>query len=83
MLKGLAQDHFYNNKLSQHIYPEVCANFHSFFKGPGYNRRNLDKWNSITLATVTSENSGKTTFENVQILINQLRKLQYGLIPAL
>ena len=65
MLKGLAQDHFYSNKLSQHTYPEACANIRNFFKGPGYNRRNLDKWNLITLATVTIENPGKTTFENI------------------
>jgi hypothetical protein len=43
ILKGLAQDHFYSNQLSQHIYKEACINIRSFFKGPGFEHRNLDK----------------------------------------
>jgi hypothetical protein len=42
MLKGLALDHFYNALLSQCTYQEACDNIHGFFKGPSYNRRNLD-----------------------------------------
>jgi hypothetical protein len=65
MLKGLAQDHFYNNQLSQRTYEEACTNIRSFFEGPGYYRRNLDKWNAITLATITAKDPEKTTFELV------------------
>jgi len=36
ILKGLAQDHFYNNQLSQRTYKEACTNICSFFEGPGY-----------------------------------------------
>jgi hypothetical protein len=43
MLKGLAQDHFYNNQLSKRSFDDVCTNLCNFFKGPGYYRRNLDK----------------------------------------
>jgi hypothetical protein len=83
MLKGLALDHFYSNQLPQRSYTEACANIRNFFEGPGYHRCNLDKWNSITLASISAGNPDKSTFENIQLLINQLRQLQYGLTPAL
>jgi hypothetical protein len=83
MLKGLAQDHFYSNQLSQRTYEEACINIRSFFEGPGFERRNLDKWNATTLASVTAKFPEKTTFETVQLLINELRQLQYGLTPNL
>ena len=35
------------------------------------------------MITITSQNPGKSTYENVQVLVNTLRKLQYGLTPAL
>ncbi len=79
MLKGLAQDHFYNNQLSKRTYEEACTNLRSFFEGPGFHRRSLDEWNSITLASITAKNPDKSTYENVQLLINQLRQLQYSL----
>ena len=83
MLKGLAQDHFYNNQLSQRPYKEVCTNLRNFFEGPGYHRRNLDQWNATTLASIIAENPQKSTYENVQLLINTLRQLQYGLTQGL
>jgi hypothetical protein len=83
MLKGLALDHFYNALLSQCTYQEACDNIRGFFEGPGYYRRNLDQWNATTLASVTAKNPEKSTYENVQLLINELRQLQYGLTPAL
>jgi hypothetical protein len=85
LLKGLAQDHFYNNQLSQRNLDDIYTNLKNFFEGPGYHRRNLDKWNTITLSTVTAEakNSTKSTQECLQLLINKLRKLQYSLTPKL
>jgi hypothetical protein len=83
ILKGLVQDHFYNNQLSSRIYKEAYINIRSFFKGPGFHYRNLDKWNTTTLVTITAKDPEKTTFELIQILINNLYKLQYGLAPAL
>jgi hypothetical protein len=65
ILKGLVQDHFYNNQLFQYIYKEAYINIRSFFKGPGYYYRNLDKWNTITLATIMAKDPEKTTFELV------------------
>jgi hypothetical protein len=83
MLKELAQDHFYSNQLSQRTYEEACINVRSFFEGPGFERRNLVMWNATTLASVTTKFPEKTTFETIQLLINELRQLQYGLTPNL
>ena len=83
MLKGLAQDHFYNNQLSQRTFIDACTNLRTFFEGPGYHRRNLDKWNATTLASIAEEDPKKSTYENVQLLINRLRQLQYGIMPDL
>ena len=65
MLKGLALDHFYSNQLSRRNYKEVCDNLRNFFEGQGYYRRNLDKWNSATLASVSANNPEKSTYKNV------------------
>ena len=85
ILKGLAQDHFYNNQLSQRTVEDICNNLHNLFEGPRYHRKNLDKWNGVTLALVIAktENANKTTYKYLQLLINTLRKLQYGLAPDL
>ena len=75
MLKGLALDQYYTNNLSGKTLEEACTSLRTFFEGPGYYRRNLDKWNSTTLATVTAANPEKSTYKNVQELINDLYKL--------
>jgi hypothetical protein len=36
MLKGLAQDYFYNHNLSERPFNQVCTHLHNFFEGPGY-----------------------------------------------
>jgi hypothetical protein len=54
LLKGIALDHFYNNRLAERPLEEACMNIYSFFEGPGYNRRNLVEWNNTDLMTITS-----------------------------
>ena len=85
MLKGLAQDHYYNSQLSIRSFGDACTNIRSFFEVPTYHRRNLDEWNNTDLASITAkdENYKKPIYENVQLLINKLRQLQYCLSPAL
>jgi hypothetical protein len=36
MLKGLAQDHFYNHNLSKRPFDQVCTHIRNFFEGPRY-----------------------------------------------
>ena len=49
ILKGLAQDHYYNCTLSAKIYLEAYTYIQNFFKGPKFYRKNLTEWNAITL----------------------------------
>ncbi|RKF77660.1 hypothetical protein GcM1_217026 [Golovinomyces cichoracearum] len=44
---------------------------------------NRNEWNSIDLESTTLANPGKTIFEVIQLLINKLRDIQYGLSPSL
>jgi hypothetical protein len=83
MLKGLALDYFYNNNMSKESFNYVSTHLRGFFEGPGYQRRNLDRWNAITWSSISEKHTGKSTFEVVQLMINELRQLQYGLTPAL
>lgn len=83
MLKGLALNQYFNNQLSNRSFDEACQSIRNFFEGPGYQRRVLDEWNSIDLESTALANPGKTIFEVIQLLINKLRDLQYGLSPSL
>ena len=49
MLKGLAQDHYYSRTLAGKTYAKACAYMRRFFKGLEFYRRNLTKWNAISL----------------------------------
>ena len=85
MLKGVAQDYYYNNRLETLPVDQICDRLKRFFEGPGFHRRNLDKWNETSLRTVANEteNTTKSTQECLKILINRLQELQYGLAPDL
>src|SRR6266576_3379533 len=43
ILKGLALDHFYINQLSHLLFAKVCKHLQNFFKGLGFQYKNLDK----------------------------------------
>jgi hypothetical protein len=83
MLKGLAQDHFYNHDLSERPFDQACTHLRNFFEGPGYYRKNLDEWNATTLASIVQENTSKTLYQCLQLLITKLRNLQHGLTHGL
>ena len=85
ILKGIAQDHYYSNLLSQRPLPDVITNLKNFFEGPGFHRRNLASWNNLTLNHVIGlpENAEKSTQDCLRILINTLTKLKFGLEPEL
>jgi hypothetical protein len=53
-----------------------------FFEGLGYYQQNLDQWNGIPLSTIV-DNPGKTLIKGIQLLLNKLQHLQYGLAPDL
>jgi hypothetical protein len=79
MLKGLAQDFYYNNWLSDHSFVNSYKKLYTFFKPLEYLRANLNKWNSITLDTIAFKHLDKPIREVVQLLVNELGELQNGL----
>src|SRR5271155_5851668 len=67
MLKGLALDHFYTNQLSRLSFTKACEHLRNFFEGPGFQHKNLDEWNTITLTTVMAGNTDKSISECLQL----------------
>jgi hypothetical protein len=81
MLKGLAQDHYYNSNLESRPFTEACNHMRQFFEGPEYYRKNLTEWNSMTLQGVMDENPDESIYQNFQLLIDKLLKQRHGLHP--
>jgi hypothetical protein len=79
ILKGLALDYFYINQLSHLPFNKACKHLQNFFKGLGFQHKNLDEWNTITLTTVMAGNIDKSTSKCLQLLIYRLCQLQHGL----
>jgi hypothetical protein len=51
----------------------------NYFEEPEYKHSMLNQWNELTLRSVIGKNSGKSTEEYLQLLVKDLRHLQYGL----
>jgi hypothetical protein len=62
MLKGLAQDYYYNRGLSARTYAEACTYIRNFFKGPEFYRKNLAEWNATTLQGIIDANTDKPVY---------------------
>ena len=61
ILTGLALNQYFNNRLSNFLFEDTCKYLYSFFKGPGLERKNLSKWNIISLKTIMDKNIDKLT----------------------
>jgi len=86
MLRGLALDHYYTNLKSNPLsvsFDKLCESTRNYFEGSEYKRDILTQWNALKLRTVIDKNTEKSTIECLQILIKDLRHLQYGLDGAL
>jgi hypothetical protein len=59
MLKGLAQDRYYNRGLLARTYLEAYTHIQNFFKGLEFYRKNLVEWNATTLQGVIDTNIDK------------------------
>ncbi len=62
MLKGLAQNYYYNCTLLARIYLETCTYMQNFFKGPEFYKKNLAGWNAITLQGIIDTNTDKPVY---------------------
>jgi hypothetical protein len=63
MLKGLAQDHYYNCSLSAKTYTEACTYMQNFFEGLKFYRKNLAEWNATTLQGIIDANTDKLIYQ--------------------
>ena len=81
MLKGLAQDHYYNCTLLARIYLKACIYMQNFFEGPEFYKKNFVEWNTITLQGIINANTDKPVYQCLQLLIDKLYKQQHGINP--
>ena len=80
MLRGLALDFYYTSCHDKNLtIHELCVAIRAYFEGPEHRRNVLARWNQLTFQTVINTNSGKSTIDQLHILIRQLRELQRGL----
>jgi hypothetical protein len=79
MLRGIAFNFYYKNKVTYTTFNSICNAVRNYFKGLEYKRGVLTKWNAITLKIVIMKNESKSTGDCLQLLLNDLRHLQYGL----
>lgn len=81
MLKGMALDHYNDNNLYTRSFQEALKSLRGYFEGVGYYMKSLNTWNAITFTTIAAENPTKSTYDHLQLLIDRLRNVQYGLDP--
>ena len=84
MLRGLAKDHYFSNLRTSYQtlnLEQLCTATREYFEGDEYRRKILEHWNTLSLRRVINrpENSGKTTTECLELLILELKRIQYGL----
>jgi hypothetical protein len=65
ILKDLAKAHYFNGMLSILLYLDACNNMRAYFEGLEYYRSNFNKWNNITLDSITTKYPDKLTWEVV------------------
>jgi hypothetical protein len=78
MLRGIALDFYYKNKAIYITFDSICNAIRNYFKGLEYKCGVLIKWNAMTLKTVMIKSEGKSIEDCLQLLLNNLRHLQYG-----
>jgi hypothetical protein len=88
MLRGFAQEHYYTSLVNNGqvlSFHQLCEATRNYFEGPEYEHYMLVQWNLMTLKRVMNktENSGKTTSECLDLLLNELSHLRLGLHPDL
>ncbi|RKF72448.1 hypothetical protein GcM1_248171 [Golovinomyces cichoracearum] len=78
MLTGDSLSYFYTHPLCS-SFAAICSAMTNHFKGPESKVNAVNKWNSLNLLTRISSDPQKTTAENLEAFVSELRKLQYKL----
>ena len=79
MLHSIAFNFYYKNKVTYVTFDSICNAIYNYFKRLKYKRGVLIKWNIITFKTVIIKSEGKFIEDCLQLLLNNLCHLQYGL----
>ena len=79
MLRSITLNFYYGNKATYTTFNSICNAICNYFEGLEYKRRILIKWNAIILKTVIIKSKGKPIEDCLQLLLNDLRHLQYSL----
>lgn len=85
MLKARALVYYYSNDHACYgaHFESVCDIIRQYFEGDEYKRGVLIKWNDISLQYIIDKNTGKSTEECLDILLDNLQNLQLGLTQDL
>src|SRR5467141_3094068 len=80
MLKGLALDYYYSSCRGRYAtMSDFYRAIEAYFESDDSKRTVLSQWNNTTLQSIIEKSPGKSTTENLQILIKDLRHMQKGL----
>lgn len=83
MLKGMAKDHYFSNRLTNTDFHQAVDAIGTFFEGAGFHQRALAKWNETNLQGIIDSNPEKPTHECIKLLITKLRSNKHALHPDL
>ncbi len=83
MLKGQALTQYIKANADNLTFGQMLERLSAFFEGPGFQRKNLDQWEQLSLPKVMRENPDKKVDACLSILIDELTTLQYGLPHSL
>ena len=76
MLTGSALNFYYSHRKTATGYTDFCTKIQNFFEGPEWQRLNLAKWQTITLAGVIAANPTLTTTECLRKMCTEMNKIQ-------
>ena len=82
MLTGQAQTHFYANRDSIMSFDDFCRKIRLFFEGPEWERLNLIKWQTVSLADTIAANPTLSTTECLRKMCTEIDKIQRSVNPA-
>lgn len=75
MLTSQAQTHFYANREFITSFDDFCRKIRLFFEGPEWERLNLIKWQTISLADLIGANSTLSTIECLCKMCTEIDKI--------
>ncbi len=81
MLKGPALDYFFEKELSSFNFNKILDELRKKFETETFFEKNYEDWEATTLNSIMEKNPDKSTVDNLEILVETLTKMQYGLQP--